>query len=76
LAHALARPDCSKTPNGFATSIDDPAVRAGPSRRRIVRLPGYLAITGLVAADSLKQDVGVAGLGYFAEAHQVVSGQL
>jgi hypothetical protein len=41
-----------------------------------VRLPGYLAITGLVAADSLKQDVGVAGLGYFAEAHQVVSGQL
>jgi hypothetical protein len=27
LAHALARPDCSRTPNGFATSIDDPGSR-------------------------------------------------
>jgi len=42
-----------------------PRSRAGPSRRRIVRLLGYLAITGLVA-----------GLDWFAEAHQVVPGQL
>jgi hypothetical protein len=39
-----------------ATSIDDlPPVGAGPSRRRIVRLLGYLAITGLVGADSLSR---------------------
>ena len=58
-----------------ATSIDDPRSGAGPSRRRIVRLLGYLAITGLVGANSL-HGVGVAELVWFAEAHQVVSGQL
>jgi hypothetical protein len=38
---------------GSPPASTTPGVGVGPNRRRIVRLLGYLAITGLVGVDSL-----------------------